>query len=418
MRVIEARDSSALARLTTVDRARSPRIRREAARIVKDVLAHGDIALNAWRRRLDGPSGRLPVEVSKRELRRGCNATPQTIRAAIREAIRNVERVATAQSPRPFAMTVRPGVRIEQRVEPISRVACYVPGGRYPLPSTAIMTVVPARVAGVSEIVVCCPSPAPAVIFAAVEAGATRVFRMGGAHAIAALAGGTATIPRMDKIVGPGNAWVTAAKDLVAFEGLCTIDMHAGPSEIVVLSDEAPAPWIAADLIAQAEHDPSARAIFVTTQQRLATDVLNAIRTALPKTGPARLALRDHGAIVIARNISEAHDVVRRIAPEHLVCDRQADADACVAAGTVFVGRWSAQAAGDYATGSNHVLPTGGAARTRGGLHVADFLRVYSVQRATRRGLARLAPSITALAEAEGLIGHAASIRVRVGGLS
>jgi histidinol dehydrogenase len=415
MRLLSASDAAAIARLAGCDRSRDPRVRRQAARIVRDVERRGDAALLSWRRRLDGDRG--PAEIDARDVRAGWDATPRTVRTAIRRAIRHVERVARAQVPRPFALAVCPGVRVEQRVQPLGRVACYVPGGRYPLPSTVVMTVVPARVAGVRQIVVCCPAPAPAVLCAAIEAGATRVFRMGGAHAIAALAYGTASVPRVDKIVGPGNAWVAAAKDLVAFDGGCAIDLHAGPSEIVILSDAAPAAWIAADLIAQAEHDPSARAIFVTSRRTLATAVLRAIGRRAPLAGPARAALRDHGAIVLADTRRQAWDVVTRLAPEHLVCDDADDIRRCGAAGTIFVGRWSAQAAGDYCTGSNHVLPTGGAARARGGLSAADFVRVFTVQRLTQRGLRTLAPSVIALATAEGLDAHADSIRVRTGAI-
>jgi histidinol dehydrogenase len=277
------------------------------------------------------------------------------------------------------------------------------------------MTVVPARVAGVREILLCCPSPAPEVLCAAVESGATRIFRMGGAHAIAALALGTRSVPQVHKIVGPGNAWVTAAKDLVAFEGWCAIDFHAGPSEIVIFSDRGPAAWIAADLIAQAEHDPDARAMLVTTRPALATMVAGEIAAQLRTNRTARQSLARHGAIVVARTRADARDFVARIAPEHLVCDNESDALRCGAAGTVFIGRWSAQAAGDYATGSNHVLPTGAGARTRGGLTTADFMRVFTVQRLTERGLSTIAPTVLALAAAEGLDAHAASVSVRQG---
>jgi histidinol dehydrogenase len=306
-------------------------------------------------------------------------------------------------------------VRIEHRIEPLERVACYVPGGRHALPSTVVMTVVPARIAGVKEIIVCCPSPTPAVLYAASAAGATRVLRMGGAQAIAALALGTRSVPRVDKIVGPGNAWVTAAKDLVTYDSRCAIDFHAGPSEIVILSDDGPASWIAADLIAQAEHDPEARAILVTTKSSLATMVAGEVAARTPAAGAAKQSLARHGAIIVARSKAEAYDVVKRLAPEHLVCDYARDVRHCGAAGTVFVGPWSAQAAGDYCTGSNHVLPTGGSARARGGLSTADFVRAYTVQHLTRQGLRRIAPSVLALAEIEGLDAHAASIRVRLG---
>jgi histidinol dehydrogenase len=251
------------------------------------------------------------------------------------------------------------------------------------------------------------------VLCAAVEAGATQVLRIGGAQAIAALAYGTSSIRRVDKIVGPGNPWVTAAKGIVSAD--CPIDFRAGPSEIVVCTDQGRADWIAADLIAQAEHDPAARAILVTTRRSLAAAVAEAVDRRMPDHGPASASLKAHGAIIVARTRADAIDVVNRLAPEHLVCDRAADVAKFHTAGTIFVGQWSAQASGDYCTGSNHVLPTGGAARFRGGLSAADFVRVFTVQTLTRQGLSAIAPSVIALAEAEGLRGHADSIRVRVG---
>ncbi|HUF46499.1 MAG TPA: histidinol dehydrogenase, partial [Vicinamibacterales bacterium] len=340
------------------------------------------------------------------------DATPRDVRAAIRTAVRNVRAVAARQVPKPFAVRVAPGVRVEQRVAPLARVGCYVPGGRYPLPSTLIMTAVPALEAGVTDVIVTCPRPAPAVLAAALEAGVTDVRAIGGAQAIAALAYGTETIARVDKIVGPGNAWVTAAKALVAAD--CAIDFHAGPSEIVVVSDEGPAAWIAADLVAQAEHDPSARGIFVTTRRRLAGEVVAELRRQMPAVGPAREALRRNGAVVVARTRREATALVNRLAPEHLVCDHADDVDRFTTAGTIFVGAWSAQALGDYCTGSNHVLPTGGAARFRGGLSAADFVRVFSVQTITKRGIRAIGPAAIALADAEGLTAHAGSIRQRL----
>jgi histidinol dehydrogenase len=412
MRILSSADPAHLARLLTVDRARDPRVRAEAVRIVRDVERRGDAALLAWRRRLD--RDRSPIEVSASEIRAAGERTPRAVRRAIRDAIRRVERVAARQRPPAFGVTVTGGVRIEQRAVALDRVACYVPGGRYPLPSTAIMTVVPARVAGVNEILVCCTTPSPEVLCAASEAGATRIFRMGGAQAVAAFAYGTRTVPHVDKIVGPGNAWVTAAKDLVAYEGRCTIDMHAGPSEIVILSDAGSPAWIAADLVAQAEHDPDARAVLVTTRPSLATMVAGEVTARLATHPAARPAIARHGAIVVARSRREAYAIVTQLAPEHLVCDREQDIARCGAAGTIFVGRWSAQAAGDYATGSNHVLPTGSAARWRGGLGTADFMRVFTIQRLTRRGLQTIAPSAIALATAEGLDAHAASILLRV----
>ena len=399
-----------LLRLATRDRARDPRVRRDAARIVSDVRRRGDRALREWTRRLDGDRG--PLEVTTKELHAGWAATAPAVRAAIRLAASNIRRVADRQRPRPFVVTPMPGVRIEHRVEPLARVGCYVPGGRYPLPSTLLMTVIPAVVAGVPDVVVCCPRPPGVLLAAALEAGATRVFRIGGAQAIAALAYGTAAVPRVDKIAGPGNAWVAAAKQLVSPD--CAIDLHAGPSEIVVWSDRGRPDWIAADLIAQAEHDPAARAIFITTRRSLAERVQEEVRAQLPATGPARASLGRNGGITIAPTRLAALALVRALAPEHLVCDSAADARGCGAAGTIFVGPWSAQASGDYATGSNHVLPTGGAARVRGGLSTADFVRICTVQTLTRQGIRRIGPAAATLADAEGLSAHALSIRKRL----
>jgi histidinol dehydrogenase len=412
MRVLSTtnrRDRAAIARVMARDAARDTTVRRQASRIIADVRRRGDAAVREWTRTLDGASG--PVEVGAAELRAGWRATPRDVRDAVKLAAANIRRVAEAQRPRPFSVTPVPGVRVDQRVSPLARVGCYVPGGRYPLPSTLLMTVIPARVAGVAEVIVACPRPGPVVLCAALEAGATRLLRIGGAQAIAALAYGTRTIPPVDKIVGPGNAWVAAAKALVSAD--CAIDLHAGPSEIAIYSDRMPASWIAADLIAQAEHDPHARAIFITTRAPLAAAVTREIDSQVRETGPARVSLASHGAIIVARSRDEAIALVNRIAPEHAVCDAATVARALTSAGTIFVGRWSAQASGDYTTGSNHVLPTGGAARVRGGLGAADFMRTFTVQTLTRDGIAAIGRAAAALADAEGLTAHAASIRAR-----
>jgi histidinol dehydrogenase len=295
---------------------------------------------------------------------------------------------------------------------PLDRVGCYVPGGRYPLPSSLLMTAIPAKVASVRDVVVVCPRPDRTVMCAALEAGVTRMFRLGGAHAIAALAYGTETIPRVDRIVGPGNAYVAAAKGLVSAD--CAIDFHAGPSEIVVVSVSGRPAWIAADLIAQAEHDPDARAMLLTPSRALAEAVLAELTKQMPAAGPAKRALAGNGGIVLTRSLDDAVALCQRAAPEHVVCDSPAIAARLTRAGTVFVGPYSAQAAGDYATGSNHVLPTSGAARARGGLSAADFVRVSTIQHLTAEGLRRIAPAATALADAEGLAGHAGSIRIRL----
>ncbi len=411
MRIIQGSNRQAIERLASRDEARSPEVERQAARIVADVRRRGDRALRDWTRRLDGARVRT---LGPADLRRGWAATPADVRRALRQAATHLRTVAERQVPKGFTVRVAPGLRVEQRVQPLGRVGCYVPGGRYPLPSTLLMTVVPARAAGVRDIAVVCPRPSPVVLAAALEAGVSSVLAIGGAQAIAALAYGTESIPRVDKIVGPGNAWVAAAKALVS--GDCAIDLHAGPSEIVVCSDRGRADWIAADLIAQAEHDPAARAMLVTTRRSLAQAVVDEVRAQLPAEGPARQSIHRNGAVVLAASRTDATAIVNRLAPEHLVVDEDANVDAFRAAGTIFVGRWSAQASGDYATGSNHVLPTGGAARFRGGLHAADFVRVFSVQTISARGLRHIGDSVIALAEAEGLRAHADSVRRRVQG--
>ena len=339
---------------------------------------------------------------------------PTDVRRAIRQAARQIARVAFQQIPKHWDMSVAPGVGLEQRVEPLESVGCYVPGGRFPLPSSMLMTAVPARVAGVREIVAVCPRPEPAVMAAALEAGVTRLLRVGGAHAVAALAYGTETIPRVDKIVGPGNRYVSAAKALVSRD--CAIDFYAGPTEIVIVAGAGWPDWIAADLVAQAEHDPDARAIFLTWSRPLAERVVQAVAKRTKGRGRevVRQSLTAGGVAIVTRTPDEAMALANRLAPEHLVVDRESLTRRPLVAGAVFVGPYSAQAAGDYATGSNHVLPTAGAARFRGGLSASDFVRVMAVQRVTRAGLRGLASTILPLAAAEGLTAHAESIVVRL----
>ena len=383
---------------------------RRVATIVGAVHRDGDKALLQYARRFDPLDG--PVEVTPAEMRAAAARVPRAVRAAIRAAAHNIRVVARRQVPRGWRTRVAAGVTVEQRVVPLDRVGCYVPGGRYPLPSSLLMTAVPATAAGVGEVIVVCPRPEPVVMAAAMQAGVSRMFRVGGAHAVAALAYGTRTIPRVDKIVGPGNRYVSAAKALVASD--CGIDFYAGPSEIVVVSARGPAAWIAADLIAQAEHDPDARAVLITPSRTLAARVARDVEAQMPADGPAREALRAHGGIIVTSSAAEAMELANAAAPEHLVVDDDRLAAMVRCAGSVFVGPWSAQVAGDYAIGSNHVLPTAGAARSRGGLSAADFVRQITVQRATQAGLRRLGDTVTTLATAEGLQAHAASIRIRV----
>jgi histidinol dehydrogenase len=410
MRIIESDDRRAVAALLDRQPARDSAVERRVAQIVARVRRHGDRALIAYARRFDQLRG--PLEVSVDEIRAAARQVPAGVRSAIAIAARHIRRVAAKQVPAEWSVSPVDGVRVQQRVRPLDRVACYVPGGRYPLPSSLLMTAVPARVAGVAEVIAVCPRPDSTVMYAAREAGVSRMFRLGGAHAIAALAYGTASVPRVDKIVGPGNAYVAAAKARVSTD--CAIDFFAGPSEIAVVSADGNPAWIAADLIAQAEHDPDARAILLTPSRRLASAVDREATRQMPSSGPARESIARNGGVVLTRTLDEAVALCQRLAPEHVVCDSEAVAARLTRAGTVFVGPYSAQALGDYVTGSNHVLPTSGAARARGGLSAADFVRVATVQRLTARGLRAIAPAAIALATAEHLEAHAASIRIRL----
>jgi histidinol dehydrogenase len=410
LRLVDSSNRRAVRALLSAARTRDAATARRVAQIVAEVRTGGDAALRRYARALDGLEG--PIEIGRDRLRETAAEVPGDVRAAIRTAARHIRAVARRQVPRGWRLGVAPGVSVEQRIVPLDRVGCYVPGGRYPLPSSLLMTAIPAVAAGVREVVAVCPRPDAVVMAAALEAGVSRLFQVGGAHAVAALAYGTRTVPRVDKIVGPGNRWVAAAKALVAAD--CGIDFHAGPTEILVVSQRGPAAWIAADLIAQAEHDPDARAVLLTPSRALAARVAAAVEARMPVGGPARGALRAHGGIIVTASVDEAIDLANAAAAEHLVVDDEAMAARVRCAGSLFVGPWSAQVAGDYAIGSNHVLPTAGAARVRGGLSAADFVRQITVQRLTRPGLRRVGDTVITLATAEGLTAHAASIAVRL----
>ena len=410
MKIVESTSRVAVRALLSVTRSRDAAVERRAQRIIADVRRHGDRAVKRYAKDLDGLTGRL--EVPRDAWDRAARTIAADVRRALRRAARHILHVSRAQRPRQFRTTVSPGVVVQQRVIPLDRVGCYVPGGRYPLPSSLLMTAIPARVAGVAEVIVVCPRPDAVVLTAAIEAGVDRVFQVGGAHAIAALAWGTETVPRVDKIVGPGNQWVSAAKALVSAD--CAIDFYAGPTEIVIVAARGPAEWIAADLVAQAEHDPEARAVLMTPSRALAKQVVGHVERLLTTAGPARPSIARHGGVIVTRSLDEAMALANDAAPEHLVVDRESLLSQVRCAGAVFVGSWTAQVAGDYAIGSNHVLPTAGAARFRGGLNTADFVRLVSIQRVSRRGLQALAPTVRALAQAEGLDAHDRSIAIRV----
>jgi histidinol dehydrogenase len=410
LKIVESVNRRAVDALLSPERTRDAATDARVATIVANVRRKGDRALLQYAKTLDRLNE--PIEVSRKEMRKAAARVPAYVRAAIRTAARNIRTVAARQVPRSWSVRVTSGVSVEQRVVPLDRVGCYVPGGRYPLPSSLLMTAIPAVAAGVGEVVAVCPRPEPVVMAAALEAGVSRLFRLGGAHAIAALAYGTDSVPRVDKIVGPGNRWVASAKALVASD--CGIDFYAGPSEILLVSSKGDPAWIAADLIAQAEHDPDARAVLITPNRTLAQKVSAQVSAQLPLDGPARLSLRRHGGVIVTRSMAEAMALANAAAPEHMVVDDEAMASQVKCVGSLFVGEWSAQVAGDYAIGSNHVLPTAGAARVRGGLSAADFVRQITVQRVTRAGLSRIGRSVIDLARAEGLNAHAESIEVRL----
>ena len=416
MRVLSLTDAT-VRRVLGSRRAVSRDAERVAARIIADVRRRGDRALFAWTKRFDRIAlSSRSVWVSRAELAAARKSVSRDFLAAIEHAARNIRRVARRQKPQEWSIEVEPGVRAGQSVRAIDSVGCYVPGGRFSLASTLLMTVIPAQEAGVREIIVASPQPGPAVLAAAALLGVRRVARIGGAQAIAALAYGTRSIPRVAKICGPGNRFVTAAKKLVSHD--CSIDMLAGPTEALVFADGGDPCFIAADLIAQAEHDPDAISICVTTSAPLARGVAAEIEkqlAQLPTTNLARRSLAANGAILVAHGIPAAARFVNQFAPEHLslVFKNGAAAGLIESAGSIFVGPYSAQTFGDYATGTNHVLPTGGVARTRGGLSAADFVKCISVQEVSRAGVKRLAPVVAEFARAEGLVGHARSVEVR-----
>ncbi len=416
LRIIKSTDKVAMLRIMRARGSSLAAAERVAARILVEVRRHGDRALVRYAKNFDRLDlDKTGFEVSQEEIRAAYGQVPRGFVAALRVAARNIRAVARRQLPRPWQLNTSAGVKVAQIIRPLERVACYVPGGRFPLPSTVLMSVIPAQVAGVQEIVITSPRPAPAVLVAADFLGIKRIFRLGGAPAIAAFAYGTRKVPRADKIVGPGNRFVAAAKKLLA--GECGIDFVAGPSELVVVGSRGNPRWIAADLVAQAEHDPDAVAIFISASRRLAERVRQAAENIVTELGlpVARASLGAQGAIIQTTTTEEAIALANRLAPEHLTLldDASELLDRIQSAGSIFVGDYSPVAAGDYASGTNHILPTGGVARLRGGLSAADFVKVITTQRLSRAGLARLRPAIVTLANTEGLKAHAYSVNAR-----
>ncbi len=416
MRIVRSNTAAgrdAIARLVNRGQAARPNVEAIASKILRDVERKGDTALRRYAVELDGLGLRQSFKVQRSEsldaLKKMRSFDPAFVKA-LEAAAGNIRKFAEWQSPHEWSRKIQPGVNVGQIVRPLESVGCYVPGGRYPLPSTLLMTVIPAQVAGVRRIVVVSPRPALQTLAAAAFLGVTDFYRIGGAQAIAALAFGTRTILRVDKIVGPGNSYVTAAKKL----GDCPIDMLAGPTEALIVSHTGNPIFIAADLVGQAEHDLEASVAFITCSASLATLVSEEVGRLSEGNAIARRALAKNGYIVVTRSRAEAMDIANAVASEHLTVD-PVDAKSVRNAGSVFIGDYSAQPAGDYASGPNHVLPTAGSARVRGGLSVNDFVKIITVQQLSQAGLRKLGPSIVKLAQAEGLAAHAEAIQVRMG---
>lgn len=380
------------------------------APILDAVRERGDEAVLEYARKLDGLSGN-DLSVSTAPAR-----VPREFLTALETAAKNIREYAELQLPKESWVTFPDGRRLGHIVRPLESMGAYIPAGRYPLPSTLLMTVIPAQVAGVKTICVTSPHPSPEILAAARFLGLSTVLRIGGAQAVAALAFGTATIPKVDRIVGPGNIYVAAAKKLLA--GEVGIDFIAGPTEIVIIADDADPRYLAADMLAQAEHDVEASSILLTTSKELADEVVLEVGRQLQTLATAPVAceaIRHNSAVILCPSVDAAVEASNRLAPEHLVIYDESLLPKIKHAGSIFVGASSPEAAGDYASGPNHVLPTSGAARIRGGLSSADFVKMISVQELTPEALRKLAPAITTLARAEGLEAHARSVEVRLG---
>lgn len=409
MRILSGRGAGAMVERLAGRGIRLSGLEPRVRRIIDSVHRGGDRSLRRYAERWDGLGAKQTLRVSDREMQAAWQALSPAVRKSLRQAAQNIRRFCEWQKPKDW-MRTQDGISVGQLVRPLESVGCYVPGGRYPLVSTLLMTVIPAQVAGVKNIRVMSPKPSTDVLAAAAMLGVREFYRVGGAQAIAALAYGNDSIPRVDKIVGPGNAYVTVAKKLVSFD--CAIDFLAGPTEAVALSDSGVPEFIASDLVAQAEHDPETLVTLITTSRELARSVkLSAMK--LAKKNPiAKASLRARGAILVAASREQAREWANRIAPEHITVEAE-DLPFIQNAGSVFVGDYSAQAAGDYASGPNHVLPTSGQARFRGGLSVLDFVKLITVQQLSAAGLRRIAPAVECLADAEGLPAHAQSVRMR-----
>ncbi len=389
----------------------------KARGIIDDVKKRGDRALIDYAKKYDSIDlGKNNILVKEKEIKDACKKVRQNIINSLKTAAINIRKFAECQMPSEWKKEINKGIIIGQVVRPLDSVGCYVPGGNYPLVSSVLMTVIPAKVAGVKEIVVCCPKITNEILAACDIAGATKVFRAGGAQAIAAMAYGTETIPKVSKIVGPGNAYVTAAKKIVF--GDVGIDFLAGPSEVMIIAENANAEFIAADMLAQAEHDIMASAVFATPNKELAENVKQEIESQFKKLKTKEIAeksIESFGAIIIVKNMDEAFELANELAPEHLeiIDDDENLLKKVRNAGAIFLGSYSPEAAGDYCSGPNHVLPTQGFAKIRAGLSVMDFLKMPAFQKLTKNGLRGIKDVIIDIAELEGLDAHSKSVKKR-----
>lgn len=398
-------------------------ITQQVAAILAEVKAGGDRALQNITRRIEGRDV-TRFEISAEERRAAAGRIPAALKEALATAKSNIEAFHRAQLPEEVRVEPMPGVRCVQRALPIRRVGLYIPGGKAPLFSTVLMLAVPARVAGCREVILCTPASrdgevAPEILYAAELCGVDRIFAVGGAQAVAAMAYGTESIPRVDKIFGPGNRYVTKAKQLVGANDVA-VDLPAGPSEVLVLADDTASPAAAAaDLLSQAEHGADSQAVLVCASTGFAREVQRNVAEQLKvrRRGEIIREALAQSRIIVLPDRADRIDFANAYAPEHLILATEEPwgvTAEITAAGSVFVGAWSPESAGDYASGTNHTLPTGGWARAYSGVNTDAFLRKITYQELTREGLTRLAPTIVAMAEAEGLDAHAAAVRIRL----
>lgn len=397
--------------------------REKVAAMLDAVRTEGDAAVRRFALEFDGFAPRQ-LAVGEAEWRNADAALTPALKTAIRQAYDNIRLFHDAQAGESQSVETMPGVLCRRKSVPIEKVGLYIPGGTAPLFSTVLMLGVPAQIAGCREAVLCTPPQSdgavhPAVLFAAGLCGIKRVFAIGGVQAIGAMAYGTASVPRVWKIFGPGNAWVTAAKQLVGLEGVA-IDLPAGPSEVCVIADAGADPsFVAADLLSQAEHGPDSQVLLIADAESVVENVVRALERQLrdlPRREVAEAALRNSNAVVV-RDLHEAMALSNQYAPEHLILqveDPEALSERVVNAGSVFTGRFTPESAGDYASGTNHTLPTSGYARAYGGVSLDSFVKKITFQHITAAGLGSLGPTIVEMARAEGLEAHARAVEVRL----